>query len=906
MGIKYLKTYLKDHPKLLHVAHFNIPNQSQSFQPGDLCQLIDLKVMADMNGKLCKIAGPFDIVEQRYPVLVLQINDIVGIKPCNLKLTSDTNSQPNVVVWDCLGWLKMLYESQSTNLLFDFKHFNDQCKQLIDTFKRSGFELIAFIDGYHCEDKIKEKRYRKLSKLKKIRNNLKIIKKMHYSDADDRQQLMKSLEFIPSSGYSDFLEQSLSYNGCKVYRGSSNNDIDKDIVQFAINNKEKVYGIMSADTDYFGFHALPKHVRIITEFYIENNELSTKTLKKLNYYYASELWNMLGLDTIEQQLQLICLCGNDFVQKRPINIILKICGFGSDQHAFDGDHVNLLGIIANAIRNNKLSEPVNIPDIVRDFYDANQSDSVLHENVNVKWMDIQNSNIFHGGFFFHDIDSVGFTIHQKLAPIRYSIIYKYLKLDYIKEYIPFYDDNDTETNYTVNVYKCQTINLKQMQFNKQDWNIQLLTKAKKSEHADLYSVYKTTLKILKQRKWIDLTQRNALELQFEIRFLFKKVHSTWDFYDKYCEFKTNGIPRNKDLTAQCLYWELSKLLCLNPVNILPHISELFDGPLFHYFCFEQSSGDKDGIMTELINKLNQYKQKFNNTKYNDIDRMFEKENNNNKPELNDIKMDDIKVFDSVKVPVKVMKRLLRNSAERIRYMKANSRCDVIQFLVKIETLNLKDKFNKQMINYLSKQYFNIPKHLPIIVLYGNSTSNKLAKDAVSNICKDVKIKKELKQYIVNMKEMKRKLEQYDRLFTDKNDDEKGHSGKQKKKKKKNITKKRKQKQTAINRFGYDQFNGRVYYAISLSKQESSKLSRRKAFKVDSYRNKSYKLSRTGFKLDYIKEHYDCNLWTYYKMDKIGKGHLKILKSQFGDNIAKELPVFLFFTSVEKAQNMKHA
>eukprot|EP01084_Bolivina_argentea_P110684 197593_1 len=61
--------------------------QPQPFKPGDLCQLIDLKSMPDMNGKLCKIAGPFDSNEQRYPVLVLEINNIVAIKLCNLKLT---------------------------------------------------------------------------------------------------------------------------------------------------------------------------------------------------------------------------------------------------------------------------------------------------------------------------------------------------------------------------------------------------------------------------------------------------------------------------------------------------------------------------------------------------------------------------------------------------------------------------------------------------------------------------------------------------------------------------------------------------------------------------------------------------------------------------------------------------
>merc|ERR1712154_381704 len=178
----------------------------------------------------------------------------------------------------------------------------------------------AFIDGYHCNQKIQEKRRRKMGTFKNIAKNLELIKKLHETeDVKEQNKLIKNLEFVPSSGYSHYLEQSLTSNGCTVFRGSNNNktnvinDIDRDIAQFVVDHNHKVYGIMSSDTDYFGFFHLPKHIKLIQEFHTKtirkkddkkekkkdqktqkntnwrDNKLSKQCLT-LIYYHSSELW----------------------------------------------------------------------------------------------------------------------------------------------------------------------------------------------------------------------------------------------------------------------------------------------------------------------------------------------------------------------------------------------------------------------------------------------------------------------------------------------------------------------------------------------------------------------------------------------------------------------------------------
>eukprot|EP01084_Bolivina_argentea_P200500 342864_1 len=215
MGIKYFSTYLKNNPKLRHTYN-------------------------------CILNQDIDTAQKK-------------------KTKYDQSTTKNVIVWDCLGWMQRLYagSDRKTKLLFNFKRLDTCCQIVIDVFKESGFELIAFIDGYHCENKQIEKKRRRAEKKRKIQNNIKLIKQLSETDnGSERDIIERKVQFVSSSGYANYLAQSLRDNGCKVYRGSGSNDMDKDIAQFVLHHKERIYGIMSVDTDYFGFYGLPKHIKL--------------------------------------------------------------------------------------------------------------------------------------------------------------------------------------------------------------------------------------------------------------------------------------------------------------------------------------------------------------------------------------------------------------------------------------------------------------------------------------------------------------------------------------------------------------------------------------------------------------------------------------------------------------------
>ena len=80
--------------------------EEKELKVGSLCTLHGLKGMATkrMNGKLCKIAGPLNEDEQRYPVLVLETHDVALLKRCNLRVTErDTVFIKEILVYPIKG-----------------------------------------------------------------------------------------------------------------------------------------------------------------------------------------------------------------------------------------------------------------------------------------------------------------------------------------------------------------------------------------------------------------------------------------------------------------------------------------------------------------------------------------------------------------------------------------------------------------------------------------------------------------------------------------------------------------------------------------------------------------------------------------------------------------------------------
>ena len=266
MGIKYLPSYLEDHPRLKHMVHFN--------------------------------------------------------------RTERRRDGRNLLIWDALGWLHRCFGShdRATKLLFDFKVLDAECQRIVAAFQRFGFEVVAFIDGYFCRHKVGEKRKRKRRSLNSVRKYVETLHELHRSPSlAKRRAIEKKLKFVPSTIYPHVLEQALSRSGCRVHRGSGLNDIDQDIARFAAEHRRSVYGVISCDSDYFGFFDLPKELKLITAFHAKSRRLS------LTFYRAAELWSALGLHRKRQRLELISVVGNDFVPKRSPSTLLRRCGLNPDR-----------------------------------------------------------------------------------------------------------------------------------------------------------------------------------------------------------------------------------------------------------------------------------------------------------------------------------------------------------------------------------------------------------------------------------------------------------------------------------------------------------------------------------------------------------------------------------------------
>eukprot|EP01084_Bolivina_argentea_P293187 504209_1 len=174
-----------------------------------------------------------------------------------------------IIIWDALGFMRRLFGwyDKSTKLLFDLSKLDSQIKHTIKVFDLYGFELVAFIDGYHIDAKHSTHMQRLTARIKKFQKNIHLIKQLHKNDITKEQQtkIIEKLDFCPSSGYSQFLANSLRSNDIKVYLGTGKHDIDQDIATYSYLNK-KVYGIISGDTDFFGFYNLPKHIKLINEY----------------------------------------------------------------------------------------------------------------------------------------------------------------------------------------------------------------------------------------------------------------------------------------------------------------------------------------------------------------------------------------------------------------------------------------------------------------------------------------------------------------------------------------------------------------------------------------------------------------------------------------------------------------
>eukprot|EP01084_Bolivina_argentea_P095584 171828_1 len=503
------------------------------------------------------------------------------------------DKQRKLIICDSSSYLDRLYQSyrREVSLLFDFYPLFVECKRMKREFERFGFELIIFHDGYYIDNKKNAYAQRSKKKFKEKQQKLKIIRQMHQtSDKAKRKKLERKFRFVVSSGYSEYCVQALAAAGFTVHRGSGKVDIDQDMAQFMFINQAKTYGVMSNDSDFFGFN-LPQHIKWINKWKFA----PAKGSLTFSYYRPCDVWKTLNLSDIEHRFYLITIMGNDFVKTKQ-NIFDRLKK-KSDRNK------TKIEIIANAIKSNVLNRPnTKSMNIVRNFYVVKDYENIEWMkfsalNVNTRYLDLKRYKVFCSGTFFHDVNLLGSTIHQKLRSLRFAMYKKLdLLLQKVDEYIPMMIDDEKENK--IDAYHHTCIELKY----DNDEDIDLLKKDGRYGTANLRKVFNCTLDYLKKNKIVNDDQFIALELQYYV----KKVRGNkWFKLKGFEQFKKDGIPMVYDLSAMWLYLECTRLFCMNKENIVPFVYKLFDGPLYHYFLFQQRTGDECGVVQDLLNELNQ-------------------------------------------------------------------------------------------------------------------------------------------------------------------------------------------------------------------------------------------------------------------------------------------------------------
>ena len=394
---------------------------------------------------------------------------------------------------------------------------------------------------------------------------------------NERDKLERKFRWCCSAGYSEYLVQALTDVGFEVHRGSGTIDIDHDIAQYALLHQERVYGIASDDTDFFGFD-IPEHIKIINKWTFDSEHCL-----KFHYYEPCKAWKYLNL-SVADRYQLIRICGNDFY--KPREKLLKRL-----QENEPDPFKTTIEIVADAINEKQFSH-IKIPKIITDFYmvkdDENTEWTKLAKlNINIRYSDLTKLDTFKSGLFFHDVHSFGSTIHQKLAPLRHAIYNElHCEPDKVVEYVPVLaNDNKIEFD---------GISIDYKQFKTQQT---FLLDADESGRANADKLVNKTLMYLEENMMVNERQIIALKLQY---FGRQQLISNVQQFE---QFKRSGMPMVEDLSAMWLYLECARLLTLNQYNITPFVGHLFDGPLYHFLLFEQRNGDKQKIIESLWRAL---------------------------------------------------------------------------------------------------------------------------------------------------------------------------------------------------------------------------------------------------------------------------------------------------------------
>jgi len=350
---------------------------------------------------------------------------------------------------------------------------------------------------------------------------------------------------------------------------------------------------MSKDTDFFGFTALPDNIRLIHGYKIKNQNHSKSAALHLKFRTIGDFWNSLKLMTNRQRLQLISLCGNGVTEKFDKEQILKKCRrTGTLTKPVDKllDEIeakkkDFLKVLSGCIAK---SENFVVNNDINAFYKLSSQkirDWKPDKMFNVRWKKLQMSQCFSGGLFPHDHETYGYTIHERLAPLRHAIFYRH-GMKTVEEYLAVYATHPSkpEKARSLKFYEFRSFDLERIQHDVMDLKVRLVRPKAGSACADIHELVPVVVDILEKRRWIPELHCQMLLLQYLLKQNGELSRQDDGFRKAYAKFKEEGLPDVAAYTAQWLFVECCRLICWNYWYILPHIHDLIDGPLFHFLC----------------------------------------------------------------------------------------------------------------------------------------------------------------------------------------------------------------------------------------------------------------------------------------------------------------------------------
>eukprot|EP01084_Bolivina_argentea_P071897 130610_1 len=584
------------------------------------------------------------------------------------------NRQREYIVFDAYSITAQFFSSKRHPFM-DFYRIKSKLNDFIDCWLQCGFKLIFVFDGYASwlndtkQDETLRRvasRYRDIKKMNQhlhkfheyySKNIIKSRYDNYITDTDIKSDDSETTNEQKTDTNPTDINWTYNVNDC-LYAGYSTyiinifyclceskqnvqiwhtkSEADQQIATWVNNNKDKVFGICSSDTDFYVFNYTNiwiinaasikykksnKYLRI----YKSNKNSNKKTNLNLhnyindknnNIYYPcvsfvatkpDNLWKYLGLgDTYEQRLFYTQIVGMDIIdKKKPQNFVKE---FELENKIKDVNNKTQIAFaIANIVQKYYLNKENKINDKIKEFYTLNQPLDLCSNRPSKDELLLEGYTI--NKHMFECVKNCVNPIFNALKPIRMMMYKRYInkvKNNKVKEYILSYNNdqdkidlkiNEIEIDKQLNEYVCLQHPYFINNIVNWTWENMLLLLIQTNKYLNEFG-------ILNNYK----NKGNAMILQLKYRRIYtsntysinednnNNIDQNWDIKNAvkcYRYFSRHCMPKPIDLYVQSLFMKCIEYICWD-IKI-PPIDILLCGPLFHFMCQYQEN-DKNNVL----------------------------------------------------------------------------------------------------------------------------------------------------------------------------------------------------------------------------------------------------------------------------------------------------------------------